>query len=133
MEKILELEDVCRHEYDRFALNLFIRFTGNFINYTQLNERDIPDHPLINSHWDSMEDYLLLAIKSYLVPHLMQNYRKIGWNTSFNHCWNQLNYLKQRFPQLTEDRTFLVFQNLADSFLKLRNEEYDRQMHFFPQ
>ncbi len=133
MEKSFELEEFCRQEYDRFALNLFIRFTGNFIQYIQLRESDIPDHPLINSHWDSMEDYLLLSIKSYLVPHLMHNYRKTSWNTSFTHCWNQLMYLKQRFPVLAEDTTFLIFQNLADSFLKLRNEEYDRQMHFFLQ
>ncbi|WP_171832089.1 J domain-containing protein [Oceanispirochaeta sp. M1] len=131
VNKTTELDQYCKTEYDQYAVNLFLRFTGNLFHYIQLDERHIPDHPLLNRHWDLMEEYMLYSIKDYLVPHLVHNFRKMSANTSFTQCWNQLIYLQTRFPALDEDKTFKICHNLADSLREIRREEYEMQYNFF--
>jgi DnaJ domain len=131
VSKTIELDQYCRQDYDQYAVNLFLRFTGNLFEYVQLREQDIPEHPLLNKHWDLMEEYMLYSIKDYLVPHLIHNFKKMSANTSFTQCWNQLGYLQTRFPTLEEDKTFKICHNLADSLKEIRREENDMQFNFF--
>ena len=126
---IFNLDEASRHEYDHQIARLFIRFTGNFYEYVRMD--DIPRHPLINPHWDSMEEYLILALKLYLAPHLMTDYSRKSWGTCYTHCWNQQNYLMRRFPDLGVDESFLICRNLADSCRNLRQEENDSGIRFF--
>jgi curved DNA-binding protein CbpA len=126
---IFRLEEACAHDYDRHIARLFTRFTGNFYQY--LGIRKIPRHPLINSHWDSMEEYLILALKIYLAPHLMTDYSRRNWGTCYTHCWNQQNYLMRRFPEIAEDESFLICRNLADSCRSIRLEENETGFRFF--
>ena len=126
---IFSLEESSSHEYDHHIARLFIRFTGNFFQYVQME--NIPRHPLINSHWDSMEEYLILALKLYLAPHLMTDYSKRNWGTCYTHCWNQQNYLINRFPDFSGDESFLICRNLADSCRNIRLEENESGIRFF--
>ncbi|MDC7234608.1 MAG: hypothetical protein PQJ58_15360 [Spirochaetales bacterium] len=127
----MELDQFCSHDYDQHRVNLYLRFTGNFLQYAKLNENEIPDHPLLNRHWDLMEEYMIYSIKDYITPHLLQNFKKISANTSFTQCWNQLVYLQTRFPALEEEEPFLICRNLADSYKAIRKEEYDSRVSFF--
>ena len=126
---IFTLEESCSHEYDLFIAKMFTRFTGNFYQYVLIEE--IPRHPIINSHWDSMEDYLVLALKLYLAPHLMTAHSRKSWGTCYTHCWNQQNYLMRRFPDLAEDESFLICRNLADSCRNIRLEENETGIRLF--
>ncbi|MDA3955156.1 J domain-containing protein [Oceanispirochaeta sp.] len=128
---VLKLEKFCRHDYDHYSLNLFIRFTGNFNQYILLKDNDIPRHPLLNKHWLIMEDYLIQCIKDYLVPYQVVQYKKLHWKTAFTQSWNQLIYIGQRFPALEKDEVFLIFYNLTDSYRNIRKEEQDHQTYFF--
>ena len=129
--EILQLETYCQNESDIYFLNLFIRFTGNFYQYIKLKENEIPHHPLLNRHWQIMEDYLINALKDYLVPHQMANSKKLHWKTGFTHCWNQIVYIRQRFPTLEKNDVFLIFHNLADSYTIIRKAEQDRGIFYF--
>lgn len=131
VSKTIELDKYCRHDYDQYIVNLYLRFTGNLFQYIQLKEQDIPDHKLLNRHWDLMEDYMLYSIKDYLVPHLVPSFNKLNANTSFTQCWNQLLYLKTRFPTLEENRAFMICHNLTDSLKRIRVEEFEMHFSFF--
>jgi len=124
------LEEYCVTDFDHRIVNLFTRFSGNFYQYALLKENEIPHHPLLNRHWQMMEEYLILSLKDYLVPHFIHN-KKLHWNTSFTHCWNQLVYIKNRFPTIGDDKIFMVIYNLADSYRCMRKEETDRRISFF--
>lgn len=126
---IFSLEESCTHDFDAHTARLFTRFTGNFYQYVRMGE--IPRHPLINSHWDSMEEYLILALKLYLAPHLMTDYSRKNWGTCYTHCWNQQNYLMRRFPDLMDDESFQICRNLADSCRNIRLEENESGTRFF--
>ncbi|WP_168203401.1 J domain-containing protein [Oceanispirochaeta crateris] len=128
---ILELEQFCQNDLDQFLLNLYIRFTGNLTQYIHLKDAMIPRHPLLNRHWQSMEDHLIYSLKDYLVPYQISSFKKIHWKTGFTYCWNQLKYLRQRFPRLENDDVFLIFHNLADSYSKIRKAEEDCGISFF--
>ncbi len=133
MPEILELERSCPHGYDRILAGHFTEFTGSFYNYVLLQEKDIPSHPLLNKHWKTMETHLLWAVKDYLTPHLIQNYRQIHWETAITLAINQEIYMARRFPGLQKSsQSFHVCSRLTESYKKIRKEELETGIHFFP-
>ncbi len=128
---IFALEKSCVHQYDDLLARLYIRFTGNFYSYALIKEKQIPSHPRLDKHWNAMELYLMLSMKDYLSPHLIQNFRKIHWGTAITMTVNEQLYLRRRFPELQGSHSFQTCFNLADSYIKIREEEMRGRVQYF--
>ncbi len=131
IEMLKSLDPYSITPYDKHIKGIYSRFILHYYNYIILDQGDIPRHPSINSHWNSMEDYLNKSLTEYLASHLTEQFKRTNWQVSLAHCVNHMNYLQGKYPRLREEDSFVRIVRLTESYSEIRQEEEKSSLHLF--